>query len=212
LPTRSPRRHRSPATALPKAQPKNPRRPVAVAITGGIGAGKSEALRAFARRGAATLASDEIVHRLIAEDEEVRTALQDRFGTTDRGAIAAIVFEDREELAWLERLLHPRVQTEYARWYAGLAEGGDPPALAVVEIPLLYETGSEGRFDAVVAVTAPEAVRAARTGVRPDARGKRLLPDEEKVRRANFAYVNDGTLERLDAFVGDVVAALTAAA
>jgi len=194
------------------APPKALRRPLAVAVTGGIGAGKSEALRAFASHGAATLSSDEVVHRLIAEDEEVRSALQERFGTTDRTEIAAIVFEDRDELTWLEALLHPRARAAYSTWYAGLAEADEPPGLAVVEIPLLYETGSEGRFDAVVAVTAPEAVRSARSSVRPDARGKRLLPDEEKIRRASFAYVNDGSLEQLDAFVADVVRALTAVA
>jgi dephospho-CoA kinase len=184
-------------------------RPVAVAITGGIGAGKSEALAAFARHGAATRSSDAVVHRLIAEDEEVRAALAERFGTTDRAEIAAIVFEDREALSWLEGLLHPRVRADYARWIAELASRPDPPALAVTEIPLLYESGSDARFDAVVVITAPEEVRAARTSVRPDARAKRLLPEEEKIRRASFAYVNDGTVEQLDAFVADVVSALT---
>jgi dephospho-CoA kinase len=201
-------------TARPTAQPKNPpsRQPLTVAITGGIGAGKSEALRAFARHGAATGSSDAVVHRLIAEDPDVRSALLERFGTTDRGEIAAVVFEDRDALAWLEGLLHPRVQAESARWLEEVAARPDPPALVAVEIPLLYETGGEVRFDAVVVVTAPEEVRAARTRVRPDARGNRLLPDEEKIRRATYAYVNDGTVEELDAFVADVVRALTAGA
>jgi dephospho-CoA kinase len=200
-------------TARPTAQPKNlPSRPLTVAITGGIGAGKSEALRAFARHGAATGSSDAVVHRLIAEDPDVRSALLERFGTTDRGEIAAVVFEDRDALAWLEGLLHPRVQAESARWLEEVAARPDPPALVAVEIPLLYETGGEVRFDAVVVVTAPEEVRAARTRVRPDARGNRLLPDEEKIRRATYAYVNDGTVEELDAFVADVVRALTAGA
>jgi dephospho-CoA kinase len=77
---------------------------------------------------------------------------------------------------------------------------------------LLYETGGETRFDAVVVVTAPEAVRAARSSVRPDARGNRLLPDEEKIRRASYAYVNDGSLEQLDGFVANVVQELAAVA
>jgi len=85
-------------------------RPVAVAITGGIGAGKSEALAAFGRHGAATLSADHVVHELIARDEQVRDALRDRFGTTERGEIAEVVFEDGAELAWLEALLHPRVR------------------------------------------------------------------------------------------------------
>lgn len=138
----------------------------------------------------------------------MRRALTERFGTTDRAEIAAIVFESREELGWLERLLHPLVQAEYAAWLEDLRRSADPPSLAVVEIPLLYETGSDERFDAVVAITAPEAVRAARARVSPDARAKRLLPDEEKVRRASYAYVNDGTIEQLDEFVAGVVRTL----
>src|SRR5437763_6312157 len=105
------------------------RRPVAVAITGGIGAGKSEALAAFARHGAATISSDDIVHRLLREDEEVRRALVERFGPevlvgaeVDRAAIGEIVFDDREELVWLEQLLHPRVAQEYLEWRDRLAQ------------------------------------------------------------------------------------------
>lgn len=185
------------------------RRPIALAVTGGIGAGKSEALRSFARHGAATLSSDEIVHCLIAEDAEVRAALSERFGTTDRARIARIVFADRAELEWLERLLHPKVRAQYSAWREQLARSPDPPGVAVVEIPLLYETGSDARFDAVVVITAPEEVRAARSSVRPDARGNRLLSDEEKIRRANYVYVNDGTIEELDEFVAGVVRQLT---
>jgi len=180
-------------------------RPIAVALTGGIGAGKSEALRAFERRGAAVLSSDEVVHRLISEDAEVRSALEKRFGTTDRARIAAVVFSSSADLDWLERILHPRVRRRVDEWLAGLADFVD---VAVVEIPLLYETGGEGRFDAVVAVTAPEAVRVERVGDRVRERSSRLLPDEEKVRRADFAYVNDGTLADLDRFVATVLDAL----
>jgi dephospho-CoA kinase len=121
------------------------------------------------------------------------------------------VFGDREELAWLETLLHPRVAAARAGWRKELASRPDPPAVCVVEIPLLFETGGEAEFDAVVVVTAPSAVRAERAG-RPDLelRERRLIPDEEKVRRADFAYVNDGTLEELDAFVAGVMATVTA--
>jgi dephospho-CoA kinase len=184
---------------------------VTVALTGGIGAGKSTALESFARHGAATMSSDEIVHRLYAEDEEVRAALRERWGAhvvDDRRAIADIVFGDPDELAWLEGLLHPRVVREYQAWIADLLSGSDPPNLAVVEIPLLYETRGERRFDKVVAVTAPEEVRVARTAVRSDDRWRRLIPDDEKMKRADFAYVNDGTTEELDAFVRSVVDAL----
>ncbi|MGH3131694.1 MAG: dephospho-CoA kinase, partial [Gaiellaceae bacterium] len=83
--------------------------------------------------------------------------------------------------------------------------GPDPPAVCVTEVPLLYEVGGEDRFDAVVVVTAPADLRAARTALPPDDRAERLLPDAEKVRRADFAYVNDRSLEELDAFVGGVM-------
>jgi dephospho-CoA kinase len=115
------------------------------------------------------------------------------------------VFADSEQLAWLEALLHPRVRREQEAWIAGL-----DAKVAVTEIPLLFETGGEERFDAVVVITAPDDLRAGRTGRAGDAREARLIPDAEKVRRADFAYVNDGTLDELDAFVGRVLVSLAA--
>lgn len=171
-----------------------------VALTGGIGAGKTEALEAFRRHGAATLSSDEVVHALYQGDSEVRAALAERFGTTDRARIADIVFADPAELAWLEALLHPRVRTAYTAWLDQV----DAP-VAVVEIPLLYETGADVLFDAVVVITAPEDVRRARRGDSIDTRSARLIADDEKVARADFAFVNDGSLEALDAFVAAVL-------
>jgi dephospho-CoA kinase len=177
-----------------------------VAVTGGIGAGKTEALRAFARRGVPTQSADEIVHRLIAQDTEIRAALEGRWGTTDRARIAEIVFADREQLAWLEGLLHPRVREEEEAWLDDV--DGE---VAVTEIPLLFETGGEKRFDVVVVITAPAELREARSRrAAADARAERLIPDEEKVERADFAYVNDGTLDDLDAFVGRVLRHLRA--
>jgi dephospho-CoA kinase len=191
---------------------------VAVAVTGGIGAGKSEALRAFERHGAAVISSDEIVHALLDLDEEVRVAVRERFGDgvfgldgeIDRERVAEVVFADKGELDWLERLLHPRVVAAYLRWRDELGQLSDPPAVCVTEVPLLYEVGGDTRFDAVVVVTAAPEVRISRQ-VRPmQERERRLIPDEEKMARADFAYVNDGSLEDLDAFVADVVAKLTA--
>ena len=188
-------------------------RPIAVAITGGIGAGKSEALAAFARHGAAVISSDDIVHRLLQEDEPVREALRERFGDAvfgengevDRGAIAEIVFADREALDWLEGLLHPLVVDEYLSWREQLAELDDPPRVSATEVPLLYEVGGEDRFDAVVVVTAPPKVRDARSEVASEQREPRLLPDPVKIAQADFAYVNDGSLEKLDDFVQAVL-------
>ncbi|HET7568001.1 MAG TPA: dephospho-CoA kinase [Gaiellaceae bacterium] len=184
-------------------------RPLAVALTGGIAAGKSEALRAFARHGAATASSDEVVHRLYREDESLRAALRERWGErafaageVDREAVGRIVFADRGELDWLERELHPRVRAAVDAWIR--EQDAD---VVVVEIPLLYETGGETRFDRVVVVTAPAEVRdGRRAGIAE--RQWRLVPDEEKARRADFAYVNDGTLEQLDAFAASVLEAL----
>jgi dephospho-CoA kinase len=195
-----------------------PQRPIAVAITGGIGAGKSEALAAFERHGAAVVSSDEIVHRLLREAPDVQRALVDRLGEgildeagqIDRAAIAERVFSDPEALAWLEGLLHPLVSKEYLDWREQLAALPQPPAVCATEVPLLYEVGAEDRFDAVVVITAPAELRAQRARVPIDERTERLLPDEEKVARADFVYVNDGSLDELDTFVGNVVAALTA--
>jgi dephospho-CoA kinase len=191
-------------------------RPVAVAITGGIGAGKSEALKAFARHGAATVSSDEIVHHLLRRPE-VRDAVVARMGhgvvspagEIDRGALATVVFNDREALGWLEELLHPLVSAEYLQWREQLAELPVAPRVSVTEVPLLYETGSDARFDKVVVITAPSKLRRARSDVVMDDREARLLPDTEKVQRADFSFKNTGSLEELDAFVKSVMAELS---
>jgi dephospho-CoA kinase len=191
-------------------------RPVAVAITGGIGAGKSEALKAFARHGAATVSSDEIVHHLLRRPE-VREAVVARMGhgvvspagEIERGALATVVFNDREALTWLEELLHPLVAAEYLQWREQLAELPDAPRVAVTEVPLLYESGGDARFDKVVVITAPSKLRRARSAVAMDDREARLLPDAEKVQRADFSFKNTGSLEELDAFVKSVMAELS---
>jgi dephospho-CoA kinase len=196
------------------------KRPVAVAITGAIGAGKTEALQAFARLGAATVSSDEIVHHLLRTDEEVKRAIADRLGkgvlddegAIDRAKVAERVFADRAQLAWLERLLHPLVSREYLTWREQLSQLEHPPEVCVTEVPLLYEAGSEDTFDAVVVITAPEAVRRRRTKVPLEQRSGRLINDEEKVRRADYAYVNDGSRRKLEAFVASVLAELSRSA
>jgi dephospho-CoA kinase len=192
-------------------------RPVAVAITGGIGAGKSTALAAFRAHGAATVSSDEIVHHLLRSNVDVRAALVERFGeeiigedgNPDRARIAAIVFEDAEALAFLEGLLHPLVSREYLTWREQLATLVEPPRVCVTEVPLLYESGGETRFDRVVVITAPRQLREQRRAVPIDNRDARLLDEREKVARADFHYVNTGTYEDLDAWVAGVMAELT---
>ena len=192
-------------------------RPLAVAITGGIGAGKSTALESFRRHGAATVSSDEIVHHLLATDPDVKAALVARLGTEilgedgdpDRERIALRVFRDREALDFLEKLLHPLVSREYMAWREQLAKLPNPPEVCVTEVPLLYEVGAETRFDKVVVITAPTKLREARRGGWKDDREARLVPDREKAKRADFTYVNTGTLDELDAWVAEVMATLT---
>jgi dephospho-CoA kinase len=191
-------------------------RPLAVAITGGIGAGKSTALECFRRHGAATVSSDEIVHHLLASDPEVKEALVERFGAgilgddgaPDRERIALRVFDDRAALDFLEKLLHPLVSREYMTWRDQLAALPSPPDVCVTEVPLLYEVGAEERFDKVVVITAPTKLRESRRGGWRDERESRLLPDREKVARADFVYMNTGTPDELDAWVADVMATL----
>ena len=200
--------------------PDRETRPLAVAITGGIGAGKSAALAAFRHHGAATVSSDEIVHHLLKSDAEVKDALVERFGedildddgVPDRERIGIRVFRDREALDWLEKLLHPLVSREYLDWREQLGKLPNPPAVCVTEVPLLYEVGADSRFDKVVVVTAPRQLREARRGGRKDDRESRLLPDREKAQRADFVYVNTGTPEELDAWVAGVMATLIAEA
>jgi len=191
-------------------------RPVAVAITGGIGAGKSEALRAFARHGAATVSSDEIVHHLLRRDE-VKRAIVARMGNgvigpdgeIDRGALGTVVFNDRDALTWLEELLHPLVSAEYLQWRDDLARLDNAPQVCVTEVPLLYETGGDARFDKVVVITAPRKLRQMRSDMATEDRESRLIPDKEKVARADFSFRNLGSLEELDAFVDSVMRDLT---
>jgi dephospho-CoA kinase len=130
-------------------------------------------------------------------------------GRPDRAAIAEAVFGDPEKLAFLERLLHPLVSSEYLRWREQLSRLPDPPRVCVTEVPLLYEVGSEGRFDKVVVITAPRALREQRRRAPLDRRDERLLPDREKVRRADYHYRNVGTLEDLDAWVAGLLAELS---
>jgi dephospho-CoA kinase len=191
-------------------------RPLAVAITGGIGAGKSTALESFRRHGAATVSSDEIVHHLLKSDPDVKQALVEQFGdeilgedgAPDRQRIALRVFRDRKALDWLEKLLHPLVSREYLVWREQLSQLPNPPGVCVTEVPLLYEVGAESRFDKVVAITAPRKLREARRGGRSDDRESRLIPDHEKLKRADYAYANTGTLEELDAWVEALMATL----
>jgi dephospho-CoA kinase len=190
-----------------------------VGLTGGIGSGKSEALAAFERLGAAVLSSDEVVHELLLT-EEVRELLAARWGReillnegVNREAVAEIVFERPDELAWLEGVLFPRVGQRTAAWRAGLESQEDGPEVGVVEIPLLFEAGVDGVFDSTVAVVADEQIRVERAGARDHralaGREARQLSQEEKAGRADYVIRNDGTLEELEGAVARLLAQLT---
>jgi dephospho-CoA kinase len=175
-----------------------------VGLTGGIGAGKSEALAAFERLGAATLSTDRVAHDIL-DDGQVKGALIERWGeqiapngSVDRDKVGEIVFADRDELTWLESVTHPRVGAHVAEWRQSL---GPDVEVAVVEVPLLFEAAMEGAFDETVAVVADDDLRDARLRERGQAglegREGRQLDQAEKERRADHVIRNDASLEEL---------------
>lgn len=190
--------------------------PRLVGLTGGIGAGKSEALAALGRLGAATLSTDAVVHELYA-DPEVVAAVRERWGdavapdgVVSRPAIARIAFADPAERAWLEGQLWPRVGKRVWEFASEQRAKADPPRAIVIETPLLFEAGMESAYDATIAVVAPEAVRAQRAGARGheavDERTSRQLTQEEKAARATYVVSNEGSLEDLEAALSALLA------
>lgn len=187
--------------------------PLTIGLTGGIAAGKSAALAAFGRLGAATLSSDAVVHELL-ESEAVRARLVERWGEevappgkpVDRRRIGEIVFADPDELSWLESQVHPLVAERTARWLASLPAGTE---VAVVEVPLLFEGGRDELFDTTVAVIAGDEVRRERAAARGhalvDEREARQLSQAEKAQRADHVIVNDGSLEDLERALAELL-------
>jgi len=174
-------------------------------------------LAAFEQLGVATLSTDRVAHDLF-EDDEVRAALVDRWGegiapggAVDRDRISEIVFNDRDELAWLESVTHPRVGAHVLEWRQSL----DPEVpVAVVEVPLLFEAAMENAFDATVAVVADDELRDARLRERGQGglagREERQLDQAEKERRADHVIRNDASLEELQSKVRELIEELTA--
>lgn len=189
-----------------------------VGLTGGMGAGKSAALAALERLGAATVSSDEIVHELLVTDE-VRDELVERLGPSvasggrvDRAAVAKVVFQDDEKRQWLEGVLWPRVGQRIVEWREELDSRNPPPRAAVVEVPLLFEAGMEGAFDATVAIVAPEHVRARRAHGRKQSglagRASRQLSQKEKAEKADYVVRNDGSLQTLEEKLSELLATI----
>jgi dephospho-CoA kinase len=182
--------------------------PPFVGLTGGIGAGKSEALAALERLGAATISADAVVHELYG-DPEVRAAVVARWGddvapdgVVDRSRVAARAFGDQDERAWLEGLIWPKVGERIAEWRAVESQRDPAPRALIVETPLLFEAGLAAAYDATIAVVADEDVRAQRAAARGheavDERTARQLSQAEKAGRATFAVENSGTIRDLE--------------
>ena len=189
--------------------------PLKIGLTGGIAAGKSEALKAFARLGAATLSSDAVVHELL-EGEPLRGRLEERWGPevvaaegVNRAKIGEIVFADPEQLTWLEAQIHPLVQKRTAEWLLSLP---DETEVAVVEVPLMFEVGSDKAFDTTVAVVTADEVRRERAAARGhalvDEREARQLTQIEKAGRAEHVVENDGSVEDLERELSALLAKL----
>jgi dephospho-CoA kinase len=178
-----------------------------VGLTGGIAAGKSEALRLLGELGAATLSTDAVVSELLQEPQ-VRDAIVERLGSDvapggrlDRSLVAERAFGNDDSRQWLEGLLWPRVGERVAAWKEAQDAADPSPLAAVVEVPLLFEAGMEGGFDVTLAVVAEEPLRERRAGARGHAalaaRTGRQLTQEEKARRADVVIENDGSLGEL---------------
>lgn len=189
--------------------------PPFIGLTGGMGAGKSEALRALERLGAATLSTDSVVHDLLERDE-VRDELVARFGEQvapggriDRNAVATLVFEQPDERKWLEGVLWPRVGARVDSWRREMSARNPAPRALVVEVPLLFEAGMDGVFDHTIAVVADEEIRAARAADRGHAalesRADRQLSQEEKSERAEYVVQNDGDLSELEGTLSELL-------
>jgi len=189
-----------------------------VGLTGGIGAGKSTALAALERLGAAVLSTDAVVHELYGSTE-LRDAVVARWGPevarngeVDRAAVAEKAFASDEDRRWLEQLLWPRVGARVAAWRERVARRDPPPIAAVVEVPLLFEAGMDATFDATIAVTANEDLRAERASGRGhaalDERAARQLRQEEKAARATYAVANDGSEQDLERRLSAILAKL----
>lgn len=191
-----------------------------VGLTGGMGAGKSTALKALEGLGARVLSTDAVVHELYG-DRGVRDAVVDRWGAevapggvVERAVVAAKAFAGGEEdRRWLEGLLWPLVGARIAGWLEHVRALQPPPKAAVVEVPLLFEAGMESGFDATIAVVAKERTRAERAAGRGhalvDERVARQLSQEEKARRATFAVHNDEGEADLRRELAEVLAKLS---
>ena len=192
-----------------------------IALTGGIATGKSYVLEQFRRRGVPCLDADELAHGVTAAGTEATAAIAARFGTeilaadgaVDRRKLGPIVFADPAARRELEAIVHPAVHRAVAAGIRGFELLGD--SLAIVDVPLLFETGGEKNFDRVVVTACTVERQLARLldrGLTEEAARQRLAaqwPTEKKVSRADFVVTTDGTFEETDRQVDDIYRALS---
>lgn len=186
-----------------------------VGLTGSIGMGKSTVAAMFEKLGAAIWNADDAVHRLYARSGAAIGPMKEMFpdavidGAVDRDRLGALVFNDKEALGKLEAIVHPLVAEDRAEFIEN-AKAQDA-AVAVMDIPLLFETGQQDAFDAVIVVSAREDVQRARVLERPgmtkaklDAILERQMPDSEKRLRADYVIPTDVSLAETMAAVKTV--------
>ncbi|MEX1162412.1 MAG: dephospho-CoA kinase [Nitriliruptor sp.] len=200
-----------------------------VGLTGGIGSGKSTVAARLGGRGWPIVDADQVAREIVEPGEPALTELAERFGadvlqadgSLDRPALARLAFADAASRSALDRITHPRIAARIAEWVAtlGADDTGPDPLIAVVDHPLLIETGQAGRFDEVIVVLADEEVRLARlTGARgldeDDARARMRAQTDDARRRAvaTHVVVNEGTVEELERAVDAVADRIEAAA
>lgn len=195
---------------------------IVLGLTGSIGMGKSTTTAMFADEGALVWNADEAVHRLYAPGGAAVAPIAEAFpgavvdGAVDRDRLAAALGRDEAAFRRLERIVHPLVaRGRLEDLAAAEARGGK---LAVLDIPLLFETGGDAAVDAVVVVTAPAEVQAARVLARPGMTRERFeailarqMPDAEKRRRADFLVDTGEGLEAARARVREIVGTVLSA-
>ncbi len=179
-----------------------------IALSGGIGCGKSSALEIFKAKNFPTFSADEAAHEILST-KEAEDFVKKNFGNDalengkiSRKKLAEIVFGNYKARQTLEDFLHPKIQNSWQKFCAENEKNGRVP---VVEIPLLFEKKFDKEFDISICVSASKKTRLKRLkirGVPADEALKRIsaqLPLEDKIARANFLLTNDGSLDFLSA-------------
>jgi dephospho-CoA kinase len=193
---------------------------IVIGLTGSIAMGKSETAKMFASLGVPVCHSDMIVHRLYDEGGAPVAAIAKAFpeamagDRVDRTRLAAILSRHPERFGELEAIVHPLVKKEHERFLDRCRKNG--ARMAVLDIPLLFESGHQRDVDRIVVVSAPAAMQKARATSRPGMTEEKLAqllarqwPDEEKRKRADFIVDSSQGLDHARRQVRDIVARLT---